>query len=385
MRRKLFPFACLLVGIYVGLGLMLRAADHQKRASEAEDQLRATLDLQETPLFAAAAQNNLTEVDRLLKAGADPNETDRGLRTPLLTAARVGNLEVVKRLMAAGAHIDAQDRTGSTALLYAIKTDRNPAVTAYLLAHGADAGHKDHAGETPLLMACDNADTDLMEAILFHGADVNVADRLGLTPLMRIAHGILRERYKRNPTIEPGIVRQSAMELLLRHGADIQKQDLQGWTALLYASENEPSEGVKVLLRHGADPNISVKGRTPLRNAAYRGLVGNLQALLDGGAKGSPENFSDALMQAALTGHDAAVLFLLDHGADANYCDQYGVTPLMLAIGNGHLSAGRVLVKHGASARAHDLLGKTAIDYAPPERNSAVRREVFGDAMFRRF
>ncbi|MCW3053028.1 MAG: ankyrin repeat protein 54, partial [Chthonomonadales bacterium] len=162
MRRKLFPFVCLLVGIYVGLGLMLRAADHQKRASETDDQRRAILALQETPLFAAATQNNIAEVDRLLKAGADPNETDRGLRTPLLTAAREGNMGVVRLLMAAGAHIDAQDRTGSTALLYAIKTDRNPAVTAYLLAHGADAGHKDHAGETPLLMACDTADTDLM-------------------------------------------------------------------------------------------------------------------------------------------------------------------------------------------------------------------------------
>jgi ankyrin repeat protein len=214
---------------------------------------------------------------------------------------------------------------------------------------------------------------------------VNMPDRIGLTPLMRVARGMAAERYRRNSMSEPGLLRRSAMELLLQHGADIRLRDHAGWTALLYASENEPADGVKILLQHGADPNIAVKGRTPLRNAAYRGLVANLQALLAAGAKAGPNDLSDAMMQATLTGHDAAVQFLIDHGADVNFCDQYGMTPLMLAIANDHLSTGKLLVQCGADTRIRDLLGKTAIDYAQPGRTREIHTDVFGDLRLRRF
>jgi ankyrin repeat protein len=57
----------------------------------------------------------------------------------------------------------------------------------------------------------------------------------------------------------------------------------------------------------------------------------------------------------------------------------------MLAIANDHLSTARLLVLYGANARVRDLLGKSALDYAQPGQNEAIRAEVFGGRGFRRF
>ena len=68
-----------------------------------------------------------------------------------------------------------------------------------------------------------------------------------------------------------------------------------------------------------------------------------------------------ALHHAALSSSVAAVLVLLEAGADASARDATGATPLHVAAYNGRLDACKLLVLHGASVHARDEGGHTPL------------------------
>ncbi|KAH7253578.1 uncharacterized protein BKA55DRAFT_593274 [Fusarium redolens] len=69
-----------------------------------------------TPLFMAAAQNNVKAANALLIHGADVNTTDDRNCTPLFVAVEHGSMEVVELLICRGAHVDVMN-TSSYRLL----------------------------------------------------------------------------------------------------------------------------------------------------------------------------------------------------------------------------------------------------------------------------
>ena len=72
---------------------------------------------------------------------------------------------------------------------------------------------------------------------------------------------------------------------LLRNGADVNAQNLEGRTALMFAVINLRTTTVKTLLQFGADVNVQANcGCTPLMLAACSGDIGITQALLNRGA-----------------------------------------------------------------------------------------------------
>src|SRR6185295_17186622 len=69
---------------------------------------------------------------------------------------------------------------------------------------------------------------------------------------------------------------------LLRDGADVNAQNLEGRTALMFAIINLRTATVKTLLQFGADVNVQARcGCTPLMLAACCGDIGITQALLN--------------------------------------------------------------------------------------------------------
>ncbi|MEU5631798.1 ankyrin repeat domain-containing protein [Streptomyces rishiriensis] len=105
-------------------------------------------------LVAAALCGTAQDVDRLLRAGADPATADAEGTTPLYTACVQGAADVARRLLEAGAPPDAESTgTGAegTPLCAAACWGHVEAVRV-LLAHGADpALREDHGtGLTPL-------------------------------------------------------------------------------------------------------------------------------------------------------------------------------------------------------------------------------------------
>jgi ankyrin repeat protein len=142
-------------------------------------------------LARAAHAGDVTEVRRLISAGAKPNDYDASSQTPLHWAARGGHqpgphqcggedparTEVVKTLLDLGADINALDRrapipgasSGWTPLHIALHHEQF-AIAALLLQRGADARIRSHQGISALMMAeAEGAPTDLLVSIVAKG------------------------------------------------------------------------------------------------------------------------------------------------------------------------------------------------------------------------
>lgn len=70
------------------------------------------------------------------------------------------------------------------------------------------------------------------------------------------------------------------------------------------------------------------------------------------------------LMAAAQAGDTARIQALLEAGADPNWADEAGMTPLMAAARVGQLAAVQVLIAAGADVNARDAREFTALFYA---------------------
>jgi len=120
----------------------------------------------------------------------------------------------------------------------------------------------------------------------------------GQTPLMRAALDGNTERVKE----------------LIHQGGDMNQRDDNGRTALMFAVINTHYETMKVLLEYGADVNAkSNKGGTALMGAASAGDLRMVQALLDKGADSHarlPETNESAATLAASHGYTEVVRLL---------------------------------------------------------------------------
>ncbi len=239
--------------------------------------------------------------------------TDGGGLTPLVFAARVNDLDSVRILLAAGADVNQVTNYGWSPLLVATQ-NRYYQLASYLLDHGADPNIANKGAWSPLYIAIDNrnieggdypvrkADMDTLEYIkklIDKGADVNwrVKDSTWYRTVFtsQWVHETGATAFWRASQSSDLAV----MKLLLEHGADpniattINVTPLQvaagiGWVeGVTYEWSKEANiEAVKLLLSLGNDPNaVAETGRTALHGAGHKGRTEVIQILVDAGAK----------------------------------------------------------------------------------------------------
>ncbi len=149
-------------------------------------------------------------------------------------AVNVDNDEAVARMLAAGLDPNQLDPHGQPALILALQTESLKVAKVLWDAKGVQVDIRNHAGETPLMMAALKAEVDAAAALVAHGAAVQ---KDGWSPLHYAATG----------------GSAAIVKLLLAKGAALEARSPNGTTPLMMAARYGNEEAVDALLAAGAD------------------------------------------------------------------------------------------------------------------------------------
>lgn len=261
----------------------------------------------QTALMTAARNGKIDALKALLSHGAKVNATEpyKG-QTALMWAAGEGNAAAAALLVEFGADFKAKSKAGYTAFLLAVLNNQIDAAKA-LLKLGANIEDTAPDGTTALNMAAVNAYYDLASVLVDLGANPNAPDPRG-----SILHTLVWLR-------KPGTSWEAAA---LASDPEPVPRPTGNVTALQLA---------KKLLEHGANPNIRItwkempmtKGLGTTRNPPDINLGRHYLSFVG----------ATPFYAAARNGDVQFMRLLVEHGADPNINTEVGVTPLMAAAG----------------------------------------------------
>ena len=391
-----------------------------------------------TPMALAAENGSAPMIERLLKAGGKANVAASTGGTPLQIAARVGARNAVKILVAHGADVNAREATrGQTALMWAV-WEQHPDVVQLLIELGADVHARsadppefpivrafqaitpveslEIGGFTALMFAAREGHVPISEMLIAAGARVNDTATDGVTPLVvaSVRGHLALAKFLLEHGADPNL--DKAGYTALHWAAGAWETNLTGpfgltdtrseWTGLAGLKGPARLEFVKLLLKHGANPNLRfgkeppfffglssicffdcgatllgrlrLAGATPFWLAAQAADVAVMRALLDAGADPKISTLEDTtpLMAAAGLGRIVgeslvdepsaleAVRLLIELGADVNATSNIGDTALHAAAWEGMNSLVQALVDRGARLDAKNKYGETPMSVA---------------------
>ncbi|KAI4277771.1 MAG: hypothetical protein LQ337_001529 [Flavoplaca oasis] len=310
---------------------------------------------------------------------------------PLHLAACNDQSSAIQVLLDHGADIERRDRHGLTPLLDAIRSEALEAATA-LVDRGADVmAEATKSGNfmyldysTPISSVTGDLLPQFLKLLLGAGAKIQTRDIFDKTPLMM---GLTWMNDV-----------QTAEQLFKQHSVEQSREKKINSKILIFASENNCTKMVELLLRYGADINSdNGHDQTALHSALEKGNIAQVNHLLAFGAEFTPQHLScdaplltaakgfnedcllavlrsgvdidqqdlhseeTALHTASRKGNHAGMKILLAHGANMevpNYC---GRTALILAVEKGNEDCVLILLRNGANANAQDNNGMTAL------------------------
>lgn len=237
-----------------------------------------------------------------------------------------------------------------TSLIRAIKISDEDRVRTLMYA-GVNVNERNYAGITPLTIAAEKGNMNILKMLVEKKANVNAPSSYGVTPLIAAAAAGNAE----------------AVSYLIANGADVTAKDDLGKTALLHAvSYDDPKLIANLINLDNAAVNLpDNSGNTPLIYAAQRGQDANIKVLLANDANVSYRNPATglcALSAAAAEGRDSTIRLLVKTGhADVNLSDLSGRTPIFYAVEQDQPAALRALIALGADVNAQDNTGVTPL------------------------
>uniref|UniRef100_A0A3Q3A568 E3 ubiquitin-protein ligase MIB2 n=1 Tax=Kryptolebias marmoratus TaxID=37003 RepID=A0A3Q3A568_KRYMA len=339
-------------------------------------------------LVIEAAHGSASKVRELVQKYPDKVDIKNHGKTALQVAAHQGHMEVVKALLQANSSVDVKDEDGDTALHYTAFGNQAE-IARLLLSKGANINLLNNSMCTALHIAVNKGFTDVVRVLTEHSADVNLQDSYGDTPLndaiakdFRNIIEILvvvpnidftQQNHRGFNLLHHAALKGNklATEKILaraRQLVDVKKED--GFSALHLAALNNHRDVAEVLIKEGrCDINIrNNRNQTALQLAVTQGHTDLVQLLVDEGADVNMEDedgdtamhvtllrpqlanvvLSPSLNSSGLLGNTelnvgmALACFLAQEGADINYANHKGKSPLDLVADSAMLQLQRL-------------------------------------------
>lgn len=203
---------------------------------------------EELDLLRAVADEDTSEITKMIDQGADINVKTHDQFTPLILGVQYAGYYTVEHLLEKGANPNMTGEYGFAPLHWAV-VDSSPAKTEMLLQHDALVNLRDDVGRTPLFLAVSDDNWPMADLLIAYNADPNVATNDSIYPL--------------HVAVDNGFI--PTFNILLENEAWVNVRDVDGNTPLHLASIFGDTLMAERLLLAGAELEIkNNRGYTPL-------------------------------------------------------------------------------------------------------------------------
>ncbi|KAI9732413.1 MAG: hypothetical protein M1834_001621 [Cirrosporium novae-zelandiae] len=356
----------------------------------------------ETAMFKPAGNGHTAVVSRLLDVGTNPTKLDMWDRTPLRFAAMRGRKDIVRMLLER-TKIDQNkpDWMGRPVLHAgaAYLRQGQEEVIDILFEHGAQPATQGYEGGSALHAAISRESDqppvtkDLVEKLIHYGVPIDTVDEHGKTPLalavqsenLEVVEHLLKSGASPGNTalhcaIETGNIVVVKLLLCYQSNLDLTERNLSGETALHIAAKEGDEAILKELLNAKiATRLLDMEGMTALMRAEKlekEGLVSLLQNA-DPAPAGDYETRAAsglwgrrAIHWAAEDGKDVKIYMTDDETLNSK--DDVGRTALHLATLLGCLMVVQQLLSAKADVDLTEELGQTPLHYAAENGNMEI-------------
>jgi putative CocE/NonD family hydrolase len=306
-----------------------------------------------SPLYQAAADGDIKQLEVLISRGVDVNVKDEQGMSPLDYAVEAGKKEMVELLIQASADVNL----GPWTALHSAARTGHKDIAELLIQAGADV----NLGPwTALHSAAGAGHKDIAELLIQAGADVNAKTEAGRTPL----HQATRSN---RPEVE-------MIELLIAKGANVNASDNAGVSPLYYTFSANKIDIAKLLVAKSTDMKDN-HGLTALHVSAVEGRRDFAEFLVAEGVDVDErdDNYEfTPLHYAARFGSTKVAEVLIAHGADIKAKDKWDYQPIHWAAYHDRSDMIELLINKGVDVNARTSLGQTPLELAIPRRNTAA-------------
>lgn len=334
----------------------------------------------ESAIYIAIVNGLNDYIDILLDKLVNANETydvenDKGNKknvTLLMLACQYQRINAVKKLLAKGAFVDLVDDEGYNALMYAIKSHTsslgNMEIVSLLLKHKAEVNVTAKDGSTPFILACNCEDDSIANELLKYPVQIDVKDHEGRSPnISSLIHGhskLFNALIKKNPDtddfINPDVVemvKSKFFEALTNNKPNVVS------TILSAAFMNV----IKIDFLNGEIMDQIV---AHLKNSISQGNIEIVQIIIYSPLL-NKTNIKRRILNgrslglAIANGQTKLVDFLIRQSIDINEIDEFGNTPLLIAVKRRYPDVVEKLMSLKADVTITNRFGETPLTEAP--------------------